>query len=73
VYGGILDLKAKDAVHANLNWITLDVRSDESVQRAVSSVLQTSGRIDVLINNAGVTSSGTCSEIREALAITSLV
>ncbi|MBK6407686.1 MAG: oxidoreductase [Holophagales bacterium] len=34
--------------------LPLDVTSDESVESAVSDVIRSSGRIDVLVNNAGV-------------------
>jgi NAD(P)-dependent dehydrogenase (short-subunit alcohol dehydrogenase family) len=37
-----------------LETVSLDVCSDDSVQRAVSRVLSKSGAIDVLVNNAGV-------------------
>jgi len=37
-----------------LGSITLDVCSDESVERAVSQVLGKAGHLDVLVNNAGV-------------------
>jgi len=38
--------------------VPLDVASPESVQLAVATVLATLGRIDVLVNNAGVTDDG---------------
>lgn len=38
--------------------VELDVSSDASVERAVENVLRNAGRIDVLINNAGVASAG---------------
>lgn len=39
---------------AGVEMLELDVRSDESVARCVAEVLARAGRIDVLINNAGV-------------------
>ncbi len=38
----------------SLQVLELDVTSEESVQRAVTTVLEEDGRIDVLLNNAGV-------------------
>lgn len=47
-----------DAAARQKNWaldaITLDVCSDDSVQRAVNNVLTSAGALDVLVNNAGV-------------------
>src|SRR6476469_8685962 len=34
-------------------WLPLDVRSDDSVQAAVQSLLAEAGRIDPLVNNEG--------------------
>src|SRR3954452_3461144 len=34
-------------------WLSLDVRSDESVQAAIQALLAQTGRIDLLVNNAG--------------------
>jgi NAD(P)-dependent dehydrogenase (short-subunit alcohol dehydrogenase family) len=39
---------------AGVEYLTLDVTSDESVKTLVSQVLEQAGRIDLLVNNAGV-------------------
>jgi NADP-dependent 3-hydroxy acid dehydrogenase YdfG len=43
---------------ANVDVVELDVTSDESVQGAVDQTLRKHGRIDVLVNNAGVSGFG---------------
>src|SRR6266481_4383678 len=48
-----LDAFAREK-HLSLESITLDVCNDESVDRAISSVLGKVGQVDVLVNNAGV-------------------
>jgi NAD(P)-dependent dehydrogenase (short-subunit alcohol dehydrogenase family) len=53
------DGKSPDGVEM----LTLDVRSDESVGRCVQAFLQRTGRIDVLINNAGYLQSGAVEEV----------
>ena len=42
----------------NLEIVDLDVTRSDSVERAVASVLEKAGRIDVLVNNAGIASAG---------------
>ncbi len=44
-------------------WLILDVRSDESARQAVSALVQSAGRIDTLVNNAGYKLSGASEEI----------
>jgi NAD(P)-dependent dehydrogenase (short-subunit alcohol dehydrogenase family) len=46
--------------------IALDVRDAESIARAVEKVISVSGRIDVLVNNAGVGITGPIEEIPAA-------
>ena len=43
-------------------WLPLDVRSDDSVQAAVQSLLTQAGRIDLLVNNAGYVQFGAIEE-----------
>ena len=42
---------------------TMDVDSDESVNRAIAAILKDDGPIDVLVNNAGIEGSGSVEEL----------
>ena len=58
------DPEAKNRAHAealrgqNIEVVELDVTDSQSVDRAVAAVIAKAGRIDVLINNAGVAAAG---------------
>jgi NAD(P)-dependent dehydrogenase (short-subunit alcohol dehydrogenase family) len=61
----VVGTSRKPASAADLEGVTLlelDVASDESVRSAVGQVLERFGRIDVLVNNAGVGAAGAAEE-----------
>lgn len=54
---------ADDKVQAEL--VELDVRSPESVAAAIAEIERRAGRIDVLVNNAGIMVTGFCEDLSE--------
>jgi NAD(P)-dependent dehydrogenase (short-subunit alcohol dehydrogenase family) len=64
VFASMRDPNAKNRNHAQelrqrgITVVELDISSDTSVEHAVKEVLADAGRIDVLINNAGIASAG---------------
>jgi NADP-dependent 3-hydroxy acid dehydrogenase YdfG len=64
VFASMREPSAKNRDHAQqlrqqgIAVVELDIGSDNSVDRAVNEVLAEAGRIDVLINNAGIASAG---------------
>ncbi len=64
VFASMRDPEAKNRAHAdalrgqNIEVVELDVTDSQSVDRAVAAVIASAGRIDVLINNAGVAAAG---------------
>lgn len=65
------ELKALDNVKGTVEAINIDVTSDESVFSAAKIVEQKFGRIDGLVNNAGVSnkSDNPVTQLRENLAV----
>jgi NAD(P)-dependent dehydrogenase (short-subunit alcohol dehydrogenase family) len=69
VYGTVrsFDKAAKlnamaDEAHIDVNLVELDVADDDSVRTGFARVLDEAGRIDVLVNNAGIGGNGTVEE-----------
>ncbi len=64
VFASMRDPEAKNRAHVdalrdqNIEVVELDVTDSQSVDRAVAEVISKAGRIDVLINNAGVAAAG---------------
>jgi NAD(P)-dependent dehydrogenase (short-subunit alcohol dehydrogenase family) len=46
--------------------MAMDVNSDESVNKAINSILQETGSVDVLVNNAGIERHGSIEELEMA-------
>jgi NAD(P)-dependent dehydrogenase (short-subunit alcohol dehydrogenase family) len=40
--------------NASIETLAMDVRSDEEVQRVIAQIIEREGRIDVVVNNAGI-------------------
>ncbi|WP_159104031.1 SDR family NAD(P)-dependent oxidoreductase [Rhodopseudomonas sp. B29] len=64
VFASMRDPHGRNRERANALWsqgidvVSLDVTNDDSVERAVQTVLRKTPRIDVLVNNAGIASAG---------------
>lgn len=70
-FGTARDRTKLGSQRGGVEWVSLDVRAEHSVRVAVNTVLDTAGRIDVLVNNAGIASIGAAEEtsIEEAVQI----
>src|ERR1700748_1879110 len=64
VFASMRDIAGRNKPHAEalrakeIDVVELDVTNDASVDSAVASVLKEAGRIDVVINNAGIGATG---------------
>lgn len=62
VYGTVRELKGAAAPPPGVKLVTLEVRDDSSVKCCVEQLLDEAGRIDLLVNNAGMALHGAVEE-----------
>lgn len=67
VFGTVRNVQKAQAI-AGVELVEMDVRDDASVHHVIQSIIERAGRIDVLVNNAGVTLVGAVEETTVAEA-----
>lgn len=68
VFGTVRSI-AKAAPVSGVELVEMDVRDDDAVKTAIRSVIERTGRIDVLVNNAGTSLIGAVEETSTAEAL----
>jgi NAD(P)-dependent dehydrogenase (short-subunit alcohol dehydrogenase family) len=61
-FGTVRDIAKRDQAFGKVELIPLDVRNEDSARSAVKTVLDRTGRINVLVNNAGIALIGSAEE-----------
>jgi NAD(P)-dependent dehydrogenase (short-subunit alcohol dehydrogenase family) len=69
VFGTSRDPEGLTETAGHVSWLALDVRDDESVEKAIAQVLDSSGRLDALVCNAGSGIFGSVEEVPMSTAI----
>ncbi|EIN14016.1 oxidoreductase [Punctularia strigosozonata HHB-11173 SS5] len=70
VYATARKMESMDSLtHPNIHRWTLDVTSDEDIQKVTQTILRDEGRIDILVNNAGLLGSNPILDVKRDMAL----